>query len=111
MYRFEVKNQDIPMPGARRLWGKAYQEQNVVGFFLTISPVLIALSVEPTDEGKRLIAFFTYILGEPTLKYYDKREDYEDFTAEWFLVQDSKTVIRRVLQHLALGFKPEELFE
>jgi len=49
------------------------------------------------------------MLGEPTLRYRDKRGSYEDYTAEWHLVEDRDLIMKRIIDHLALGFKPEEL--
>jgi len=108
-YRFSIERQDVPMPGVRRLWGTAYRKRKPTSFFMTISPFFIALSTEPSREGRKLIAHFTRLLGEPTLQYRDRRGDYEDQTAEWHRIEDREAIVRRIIDHLALGFKPEEL--
>jgi hypothetical protein len=46
-YRFSIERQDMPMPGVRRLWGAAYRKKRGTPFYMTISPVFIALSTSP----------------------------------------------------------------
>jgi len=81
-YRFSIEHQDMPMLGVRRIRGAAYRKQKPTPFYRTISPVFIALSTSPDREGRKLIAYFTRILGESTLQYRDRHGDYEDLTAE-----------------------------
>jgi len=109
MWRFQLSHVDAPAPGVKRLSGRAWRKQTSVGFYMTISPFFMALSVEPTREGRKLIAHFIRMLGEPTLKYRDKHGYYEDYTAEWHLAADEKAIVQRIQQHLALGFVPTEL--
>jgi len=97
------------MPGVRRIWGAAFHKQKPTPFYMTISPVFIALSTSPNKEGRKLIAHFTRILGEPTLRYHDRHEGIDDYTAEWHLTTDREAIIQRILNHMALGFKPETL--
>jgi len=109
MIRFEVNNLNTPAPFVYQLSGTAYMKRKSTRFFMTISPFFIALSVEPKFEGLKLIACFTREIGEPTLKYRDRNEYYEDYTAEWHLSSDARAIVRRIQGHLALGFTPEEL--
>jgi len=109
MWRFIINHENHPAPGVRQLSGVAYRKRTSVPFYLTVSPVFIALSVKPSREGRKLIAHFTHMLGEPSLRYHDRRGSYEDLTAEWHLVEDHEAIVRRIIDHLALGFKPEEL--
>ena len=109
MWHFQVNYSDAPAPFVYRLSGTAYINQKSTRFFVTLSPVFVALSVEPKIEGRRLIAYFTRKLGEPTLKYRDKHGNYEDYTAEWYLNRDEKAIVQRIQKHLALGFTPTEL--
>jgi len=109
MWHFQVNYSDAPAPFVYRLSGTAYRKRKSTRFFITISPVFTALSVEPTWAGKKLIAYFTRMLGEPTLKYHDRHDNYEDYTVEWYLNRDEKAIVQRIQQHLALGFTPTEL--
>jgi hypothetical protein len=109
VWRFVIDHEDHPAPYVRRVSGVAYRKRVGVPFYLTISPVAILLSTTPGREGRKLIAHFTCILGEPTLRYRDKRGTYQDLTAEWHLIQNREAIMRRIVDHLALGFKPEEL--
>jgi hypothetical protein len=109
VWRFVIDHEDHPAPYVRRVSGVAYRKRVGVPFYLTISPVFIALSTTPGRDGRKLIAHFTRLLGEPTLRYRDRRGDYEDQTAEWHRIEDREAIVRRIIDHLALGFKPEEL--
>lgn len=108
-WMFHVEKVDQPLPGVRRIVGVAKRKKKQVPFYLTLSAIVILLSVKPDKEGRKLIAYFTRILGPPTLKYRDKRGEYEDYTAEWHLLKDNETILQRIIQHLNLGFTPQEL--
>jgi len=81
-YRFSVEHHDMPMLGVRRIWGAAYRKRKPTPFYMTISSVFVALSTVPGKEGHKLIAYFTRTLGEPTIKYRDRRGSYHDLTVE-----------------------------
>jgi hypothetical protein len=87
----------------------AYRKRVGVPFYLILSLFFIAFSTTPNREGRKPTPYFTRLLGEPTLCYRDRRGDYEDQTAEWHRIEDREAIVRRIIDHLALGFKPEEL--
>jgi len=109
MWRFKINHVDAPAPLVFRISGIAYRNRKSTRYFLTINPFFTALSVEPTWVGRKLIAHYIRLLGEPTLKYHDKHGYYEDYTVEWHLSSNAGAIVRRIQQHLALGFTPEEL--
>ena len=43
------------------------------------------------------------------LRYVDRKGEYRDVTAEWHIVEDKEFILQCVAQHLAMGFKPEEI--
>jgi hypothetical protein len=81
-HRFSIEKQDMPMPGVRRIWGTAFRKRKPTPFCMTISPYFIALSTSPDKEGQKLVAHFTRLLGEPTLRYRNQKDNYQDLTAE-----------------------------
>jgi len=87
----------------------AYRKRVGVPFYLMVPSFFIALSTTLGQEGRKLISHFTRLLGEPTLLYRDKRGTYQDLTAELHLIEDREVIVRRIIDHLALGFTPEEL--
>ncbi|MDR0492962.1 MAG: hypothetical protein LBH74_04925 [Nitrososphaerota archaeon] len=112
IYKFGVAQELAPLPGIKQFWGVAFRntESNRSQFYLTVSPLSITLSVDPTDEGKKLIIYFTRVLGEPELIYRDKKtQDYiDDYTAKWYTIENSEVTTQR-LQHLMHGLEPEDL--
>jgi len=76
-------------------------------FYLTVSPISVTLSVDPTEEGKKLIIYFVKILGEPELILRDTKASdcLDDYTARWYRIENSETTTQRI-KHLIHGFKP-----
>jgi len=109
MWRFQINHADAPAPFVLRVSGIAYCKQKSARFYMTISPVFMALSVDPSSVGRKLIAHFIRMFGKPTLKYHDRHDNYEDYTVEWHLNEDKKAIAQRIQGHLALGFAPSEL--
>jgi len=111
MYKFKIDKTFEPITNIKQYWGYAQREENAgTKFFLTTSVLITALTVEPTEEGKKLITYFTELLGEPTLNYKVKHPEIKinDYTAEW-LVKYPEIVAARIQQHLSMGFTSEEL--
>lgn len=113
-YRFRVDHWDSPADGVVRRWGVATRLKGKGGdevpFYVTVSPVSVHLSTEDSAKGRKLIAYFTRLIGfGPTLKYRDVRGDYRDLTAEWMPEADSEDIIKRLMLHLKLGFESEEV--
>lgn len=75
VYTFGVAPEFAPLPGIKQFWGVAVRKtkSHASHFYLTVFPLSVTLSVDPTDEGKKLIIYFTRVLGEPEFVYRDKK--------------------------------------
>ncbi|MCL2476557.1 hypothetical protein [Candidatus Bathycorpusculum sp.] len=108
-YTFKTVHEIDSMPGITQFWGVAVHKirSQMSRFYLTVSPISVTLSVDPTEEGKKLIIYFVKILGEPELILRDTKtaECLDDYTARWYQIENSKTTTQRI-KHLINGFKP-----
>lgn len=108
-WKFLIIEEIEPFPNIKQIRGEAIKENIKTKFFLTISPFAFLLSVEPNDNGLKLIEYFSSILGKPLLKYRDKHKDYSDYTAEWYIFEDKKFLKERLALHSYLGFESEKI--
>jgi hypothetical protein len=111
VWRFEVRENRELAPGIFRIAGWArHVKAGETGFFITYSPLgVLMLSVNPNPAGEKLIEHFARQLKQrPTLKYSDRRGEYRDYTAEWYVTVDLNMLVGRLLQHKMLGFESKE---